>query len=94
MEYWGLNTKIMHIRPVELADHEAIWAIFQEVIQAGDSFVFEPDTPKEDFYKHWLASYMHTFVRVLVAISAMRVTWYTHSSGVSSWRSRCAPTHY
>lgn len=52
----------MHIRPVELADHEAIWSIFQEVIQAGDSFVFEPDTPKEDFYKHWLASYMHTYV--------------------------------
>jgi hypothetical protein len=62
LEYWGLNVKTMQIRPVELADHEAIWSIFQEVIQAGDSFVFEPDTPKEDFYKHWLASYMHTYV--------------------------------
>jgi L-amino acid N-acyltransferase YncA len=52
----------MKIRKATLKDLEAIWGIFHEVIKTGDTYVFDPKTPKEDLHKHWFASYMHTYV--------------------------------
>jgi len=52
----------MRIRKATLKDMEAIWEIFHEVIKTGDTYVFDPKTPKEDLHKHWFASYMHTYV--------------------------------
>jgi ribosomal protein S18 acetylase RimI-like enzyme len=43
-------------------DYDGIWSIFKEVISTGDTYVFDPDTPKENLEKLWLADSMDTFV--------------------------------
>ncbi len=50
------------IREAKPSDFDAVWEIFSSVIQTGDTYVFDPDTPKEDLSKHWFAPYMHTYV--------------------------------
>ncbi|MCP4050291.1 MAG: hypothetical protein GY730_06260 [bacterium] len=52
----------MEIRLAKSKDIDDIWNIFQAVIKTGDSYVFDPDTPRKDLNKHWLADYIHTFV--------------------------------
>jgi|688.fasta_scaffold402874_1 hypothetical protein len=43
-------------------DYDEIWAIFQEVISTGDTYVFNPETQKEKLKDYWFAPYMHTYV--------------------------------
>lgn len=50
------------IRAAVAEDRQAIWAIFREVIQTGDTYVFSPETPEEALDQHWLAPTMHTYV--------------------------------
>lgn len=45
-------------------DFDKIWDIFSSVVKTGDTYVFDPDTPKELLHKHWLADYMDTFIAV------------------------------
>lgn len=52
----------MFIREATIEDYEQVWKIFSAVIKTGDTYVFEPDTPKSDLKKHWFAEYMTTFV--------------------------------
>ncbi|MFT2009708.1 N-acetyltransferase family protein [Pontibacter sp. 13R65] len=52
----------MIIRKATAADTAGVWEIFREVIQAGDTYVFDPATPQEDLQKHWFAPYMYTYV--------------------------------
>jgi L-amino acid N-acyltransferase YncA len=54
----------MNVRQATQQDYDAIWDIFSKVIQSGDTYVFDPNTPKSDLAKHWFADYMHTFVAV------------------------------
>jgi L-amino acid N-acyltransferase YncA len=53
---------MINIRLAEPADSEAIWEIFQAVIQTGDTYVYRPDTPREALADLWLASTMQTYV--------------------------------
>ena len=50
------------IRPVEAADHDAVRAIFMEIVRAGETYVFPMDLPEGEFPRHWLAAGMHTYV--------------------------------
>ena len=43
-------------------DYSKVWEIFKAVIATGDTYVFDPDTPKESLARHWFADYMDTFV--------------------------------
>ena len=52
----------MKIRRATSVDYDQVWEIFSAVIKTGDTYVFNPDTPKEDLAKHWFADYMATFV--------------------------------
>lgn len=52
----------MKLRKATTSDYDAVWKIFSQVIQSGDTYVFDPKTPKADLQKHWFASYMQTFV--------------------------------
>ncbi len=52
------------IRKAETSDYDQVWTIFSEVIQTGDTFVFEPKTPKSALQELWFADYMDTFVAV------------------------------
>ena len=52
----------MTIRPVTTHDHDGLWSIIQPVIQAGDTYVYAPDTPREAMLAIWLADSKHTYV--------------------------------
>ncbi len=41
------------IRPATRGDDEAIWQIFRAVIRTGDTYVFDPDMPREDALAYW-----------------------------------------
>ena len=43
-------------------DHEAIWKIFQETINTGDTFVYDASTPREKALAYWCADDAATFV--------------------------------
>jgi L-amino acid N-acyltransferase YncA len=46
-------------------DHaESIWAIFHEVVAAGDTYVFDPNISREEALSYWLSPSAHTFVAV------------------------------
>lgn len=54
---------MMQIRKAILdQDYDAVWEIFSRVIQSGDTYVFDPNTPKSDLPKLWFAETMDTFV--------------------------------
>lgn len=49
-----------------IAEHvEAAWRIFQEVIAAGDAYVFEAGTTREEFHAYWFAPHCHPQVALL-----------------------------
>lgn len=52
----------MLIRRAAPGDYDAVWEIFSEVIQKGDTYVFPENTPKADLKTHWFASHMETYV--------------------------------
>ena len=52
----------MNIRKASEADIDQVWEIFSKVIATGDTYVFNPNTPKSDLQKHWFADYMETYV--------------------------------
>lgn len=52
----------LKIRPATEQDHDQVWDIFSKVIETGDTYVFDPATPKSDLKKHWFSDYMKTFV--------------------------------
>ncbi|MGA9651213.1 N-acetyltransferase family protein [Pedobacter sp.] len=55
----------MEIRPADKqTDFDKIWEIFENVISTGDTYVFDPNTPKSSLDKHWFAEYMNTFVAI------------------------------
>jgi L-amino acid N-acyltransferase YncA len=50
------------IRPASQADEDAIWNIFHAVVASGDTYVFDPQTPREQALAYWLRSDTHTYV--------------------------------
>ncbi|UII79624.1 GNAT family N-acetyltransferase [Flagellimonas sp. CMM7] len=52
----------MNIRKATEFDFDKVWEIFSKVINTGDTYVFNPNTPKEDLKRHWFADYMETYV--------------------------------
>ena len=45
-------------------DYDKVWDIFSNVIRTGDTYVFDPYTPKESLSRNWFADYMDTFVAI------------------------------
>ena len=52
----------LEIREAREENREAIWSIFEAVIQTGDTYVFLPNTPHSDLDQYWLAPHMRTYV--------------------------------
>jgi L-amino acid N-acyltransferase YncA len=50
------------IRPAGDADFDAMWPIFQEVVAAGDTYVFAQDTPREAAFAYWLGPGVTSYV--------------------------------
>jgi L-amino acid N-acyltransferase YncA len=52
----------MTIRPATAADSEAIWQIFKAVVAGGDTYVFAPDTPREEALDYFLGPRIQSWV--------------------------------
>ncbi|MGH9385201.1 MAG: GNAT family N-acetyltransferase [Vicinamibacterales bacterium] len=55
----------MTIRPASSADAEAIWQIFKAVVVGGDTYVFAPDTPRDEALDYFLGPNMKSWVAEL-----------------------------
>jgi ribosomal protein S18 acetylase RimI-like enzyme len=53
---------VLHIRPATDSDRDAIWKIFHGVVAAGDTYVFDPNTSREDALAYWFRDDTHTYV--------------------------------
>ncbi|MDO1448009.1 GNAT family N-acetyltransferase [Rhodocytophaga aerolata] len=53
------------IRQALETDKEAIWEIIRQVIRNGDTYVFSPDTPKDEMLQYWFSNGTYTFVAEL-----------------------------
>lgn len=45
-------------------DFDPIWQIFSQVITPGDTYVFDPTTPKQSLPRLWFGEKMDTFVAI------------------------------
>ena len=52
----------MSIRPANQADEDAIWEIFHAVMATGDTYSFDPETPRDDALAYWFRADTHTYV--------------------------------
>jgi L-amino acid N-acyltransferase YncA len=52
----------MKIRAATEADRDAIWAIFHDVVAAGDTYAFDSNISREDALAYWFAPGTHTYI--------------------------------
>ncbi len=52
------------IRKATTADNNEIWNIIHQVISSGDTYVFLPDSPKEEMLAYWCSHDKHTYVAI------------------------------
>jgi L-amino acid N-acyltransferase YncA len=50
------------VREARPSDRDAIWTIFHEVVAAGDTYPYSPDTPREEGLRLWLDVPRATYV--------------------------------
>jgi ribosomal protein S18 acetylase RimI-like enzyme len=53
------------IRPADAGDHEAVWRVFNEVVSAGDTYAFAPETSREHALSLWFPREGWTYVALL-----------------------------
>lgn len=53
------------IRRALETDFDSIWEIFREVVEAGESYVYDPQTTKEQARSIWMAAGVATYVACL-----------------------------
>ncbi|WFC64660.1 GNAT family N-acetyltransferase [Pseudomonas sp. REST10] len=52
----------MRIRPLEAADFDQVWPIIRDVVQAQETYAFDPDMDRETAWKTWVELPRATFV--------------------------------
>jgi L-amino acid N-acyltransferase YncA len=58
---------MLTIREADDQDAEAIWQIFQAVVAGGDTYVFAPDTPREEALAYWFSPTTRTYVAAIAS---------------------------
>ena len=53
---------MINIRLATDSDRDAIWNIFHEVVATGDTYVFDPNTSREEALAYWFRDDTHTYV--------------------------------
>lgn len=53
---------LLKIREATDRDRDAIWEIFRATVAPGDSFVYDPNTPREEAEAYWFAKGTRTYV--------------------------------
>ena len=56
------NIRPVTLRRYDIQDEPAVWEIFRQVIQTGETYVIPSSTPRSQWSTYWLASYMSTWV--------------------------------
>lgn len=56
---------MIEIRRAEEPDFEGIWAIFHEVVRGGDTYTYDPETPREQAYSIWMSKDVATYVALI-----------------------------
>lgn len=54
--------RLMQIRETTESDFEKIWPIFHEIVSAGDTYAFSPNTPKAEAVHLWIHLPRQTYV--------------------------------
>jgi ribosomal protein S18 acetylase RimI-like enzyme len=54
----------IEIRKYREEDQDQVWEIIKYVISGGDSFTYDPGTPREEVLTDWTSPEKHTFVAV------------------------------
>jgi L-amino acid N-acyltransferase YncA len=52
----------MEIRRAAETDFDVMWPIFRDVIASGDTYVFSPDTPRDDAFVYWFGPGVISYV--------------------------------
>jgi len=55
---------MLEIRKAVEADNDQIWDIIKEVISTGDTYIFSPDSSKEEMISYWCGNDKHTYVAI------------------------------
>jgi L-amino acid N-acyltransferase YncA len=50
------------IREASAHDRDAVWEIFRAVVAPGDTYVFDPEIPREEALAYWFAPGTRTYV--------------------------------
>ena len=50
------------IRPIEAADFDQVWPIIRDVVQAQETYAFDPNMDRETAWKTWVELPRATFV--------------------------------
>src|SRR4051812_35568764 len=58
------SASTLTIRHATPADHDVIWQIMHQVISVGDTYTFDPHTPRDVALNYWFQPGAHTFVAV------------------------------
>ena len=53
---------MVKIRAANTEDREAVWGIIEAVIAGGDTYVFEPGTPRDEMLDYWFSPEKHVYV--------------------------------
>lgn len=56
---------MIEIRKAMPSDADRIWDIIKEVIATGDTYVFNPDSSRENMLAYWCSQDKHTYVALL-----------------------------
>ena len=56
---------MLHIRKATDADFDAIWPIFHETVERGDTYAYPPNTDRAGGYNFWMEKPLATYVAVL-----------------------------
>lgn len=60
--FWTNKRIMVKIRKAADEDRQAVWKIIRIVIAGGDSYVFDPETPKEEMLAYWFSPDKHVYV--------------------------------
>jgi L-amino acid N-acyltransferase YncA len=53
---------MVQIRKAAETDKAAVWRIIEPVVAAGDTYVFEPETPESEMIAYWFSPDKHVYV--------------------------------
>ena len=56
------SVPMLEIRPATPRDHDAVWELFRQVIETGDTFPFAPDTDRSVALRFWIEGAAATYV--------------------------------